>query len=363
MNETLTLLQHTKPDFAEVRHRWNHYWAGEVYQRPIVIALATKPGKDWASWWARDHYAMGIQRRWDEQRARIDTWLENMDFLGDALPSLTSNFCPGQFAAFFGADIECSVESGGTNWTVPVVEDWAAVLPLHLDDTNHWWQLMLEYCAMLREYSHGRYLLEICDLHTNMDALAALRGDARLCMDLYDEPALVAEAMRNMRAAYQPIYDQLYAAAGCSHATGSCGWLPFWCEGKFATIQCDFICLTGPAMAREYIIPALEEEANFLDHCAYHLDGPGALKHLDDILGIARIDAIQWVPDPGHAMHSDRELLHKIHDAGKGLIIYNVTCEQVKEMHREFGPKGMVYQPGGSREELLALLDWLDAHT
>ena len=361
MTAMTPLFQDTKPDFAEVRQRWSHYWAGEVYQRPIVIASAPKPGKEMA--WGGNSYQHGMYHKWEEQCARIDHWLDNMDFLGEALPSTGPDLGPSQFAAFFGAELKC-VEGSWTSWVDPIIEDWASVLPLHVDTQNHWWRQMMDYCHTLQAHSRGRYILEICDLHSNFDALAALRGDARLCMDLYDTPELVAEAMRNVRAAYQPIYDGLYDACGLSHATGSCGWVPFWCEGKFATIQCDAICLTSPEMSREYIIPALEEEANFLDHCVYHLDGPGTLVHLDDLLSIKRIDAIQWVSGDGQpAMHTWRELLHKIHDAGKGLIIYSPSCEQVKEMHREFGPRGMVYQPGGTRDEILELMDWLVANT
>ncbi len=362
MIATPPLFQDTKPDFADVRLRWSHYWAGEVYQRPIVLAAAPKHGKEFA--WGGNSYWHGMNHKWTEQCARIDHFLENMDFLGELLPSSGPDLGPSQFAAFFGAELKCVEGSGGTSWVDPIIDNWDDVLPLRFDEQNHWWQQILKYARALHAHSRGRYLLDICDIHSNFDALAALRGDANLCMDLYDAPEQVAEAMRNVRAAYQPIYDGLYQASGLSHETGSCGWVPFWCEGKFATIQCDAICLTSPEMSRKYIIPALEEEANFLDHCVYHLDGPGTLVHLDDILSIKRIDAIQWVSGDGQPpMHTWRELLHKIHDAGKGLTIYGIDCAMVKEIHQEFGPRGMVYQPGGPRDEILELLDWLVAHT
>ena len=33
-----------KPDFERAKEMWNHYWAGEVLKRPLVVARVEKKG-------------------------------------------------------------------------------------------------------------------------------------------------------------------------------------------------------------------------------------------------------------------------------------------------------------------------------
>jgi hypothetical protein len=62
-------------------------------------------------------------------------------------------------------------------------------------------------------------------------------------------------------------------AGGMSKETGTVGWLPLWCEGKTAAVQCDFSVFLGNEMWREFVLPGVEQEVDYLDHCFYHLDG------------------------------------------------------------------------------------------
>ncbi len=136
--------------------------------------------------------------------------------------------------------------------------------------------------------------------------------------------------------------------------------------GKFATIQCDFLALLSPELSRRYVIPALEEEASFLDRCTYHLDGPDCLPHLDDILAIKDIDAIQWVPGAGKPlMHEWMDVLKKCQAAGKGLQMYDIhDLETVKKIARELRPEGLMYYVEvPTRDEALQIMDWLERNT
>lgn len=358
-----TLLSEAKPGFEAVRERWNHYWAGDVLERPLVTAEVRKPGAPRVSLGGR--YRAAIEGRWDEYLERVDQWLAGTLFLAESVPSHAPDFGPDQFAAFFGGDFKLSEDSGGTSWVPAFVDDWESVLPLVLDENNKWWQRILAYSRRIREHAAGRYLVGVCDLHSNADALLAMRAGERLCMDFIETPDLVERAMHDVRAAYAPIYNGLYEAGGMSRETGTTGWTPFWCEGRFATIQCDFICMVSPEMARRTIIPALEEEAGFLDHCVYHLDGPGALPHLDDILGIEAIDTMQWVSGAGQPpMHTWTDVLLRCQRAGKGLQIYGLTCDEAREVHRLLDPRGVVYSVNaGAREEVEEFCKWLERHT
>ena len=111
-------------------------------------------------------------------------------------------------------------------------------------------------------------------------------------------------------------------------------------------------------------MPALEEESSYLDHCCYHLDGPDALVHLDDILSIKGIDAIQWIPGEGNPPQVEwLDLLKKIQNAGKGLHIL-ASPEEVKVFHKALRPEGVIYDiQASSKQEAEDLLKWLKKNT
>jgi hypothetical protein len=75
----------------------------------------------------------------------------------------------------------------------------------------------------------------------------------------------------------------------------------------------------------EIFLPGIARECRFLDRSIYHLDGPGALRHLDTILDIPELDAVQWVPGAGREIFSKWvPVYQKIQAAGKGILVY---CE------------------------------------
>lgn len=342
---------------------WNAYWAGEVLNRPLVVAEVAAPG-------ARPRvdarrYYHAVTGQYGKQLAAIDEWLARTAFPAETMPCFAPDFGPDQFAAWLGAELRLSEQSPTTSWVRPSVEDWADAFPLELDESGAAWRRVLEYSRVLAEHAAGRYLVALCDLHSNADALSALRGPERLCMDFYDSPSLIEQAMREVRHIYPRVYQALYDAGGMSRETGSISWIPFWCEGRFGAVQCDFLCMISPELSRRYVLPAIEEEAASLDHCVFHLDGPGALVHLDDLLSIEDIDVIQWVPGAGQPPpHEWVDVLKKCQQAGKGLEIDGQTAETIKRLHGELDPRGVVYCMNvRSVEEVEDTLKWLARNT
>jgi len=96
-------------------------------------------------------------------------------------------------------------------------------------------------------------------------------------------------------------------------------------------------------------------------------DGKQQLIHLDDLLALPGLDGIQWVPGAGEPEMFEscwRDVLKKVLSAGKKVIVYgNMDLDAVKDVHRDLGPEGVVYQVFGStREEMEAMLKWLEGN-
>jgi hypothetical protein len=97
----------------------------------------------------------------------------------------------------------------------------------------------------------------------------------------------------------------------------------------------------------------------------YHYDGPGALSHLDEILGIKKIDVIQWVPGAGQPRTIEwMDLLKKIQKSGKGLWLYDWTVQEIKDHFKELDPRGVMYSVWTkSQKEGEELLEYLKRNT
>jgi len=77
-------------------------------------------------------------------------------------------------------------------------------------------------------------------------------------------------------------------------------------------------------MFEKFFLWEIEEEIEWLDRSIYHLDGPGALQHLDALLEIPKLGAIQWVWGEGHGPASRwMDVYKRVIAAGKGVWI---TC-------------------------------------
>ncbi len=358
----------TKPDLKETHMRWRHFWRGEVYQRPVVVTCVPRRGvaaTDVADVYGRRYYH-AVNGLWEQQLALIDRWLEQVCFPGDMIPYFSPDFGPDQWAAFYGAKLQFSDESLMTNWVDPIVNDWNSVLPLTFDPQNPTLRKILEYADCLARHGDGRYLVGQIDAHSNADALSALRGPERFMMDLYDCPELIERAMRDVRRSYQPVHAALVKAGRMCSGRGFVLY-GVWHEKSFQVVQSDVICMMGQEHFRRWVLPALEEEIACHDRVYFHLDGPGALRHLDDILGIPGYWILQWQPGDGQKPNWQwLDILKKAQAAGKAVHVFGpgLNLEAMKAVHRELDPARVVYSPDvPSEAEARMLVEWLARNT
>jgi hypothetical protein len=120
-----------------------------------------------------------------------------------------------------------------------------------------------------------------------------------------------------------------------------------WGPGKVAKVQCDTSAMFSPRMFRKFVVPALTAQCEWLNHSMFHLDGHQCIRHLDAILEIEAIDAIEWTPDPQVPPGGDAEwypMYRKILEAGKSVQAIGVTAAEVKPLLDAVGGKGMYIQ-------------------
>ena len=139
-------------------------------------------------------------------------------------------------------------------------------------------------------------------------------------------------------------------------------------DSTFYPSQCDFSAMISPECFADIVHPSLRREARFAGSMVYHLDGTGELPHVEQILTIEQLHAIQWVAEPGmdHEL-SDTwyPLYRQIIDGGKKVVLYYLppNLGAVKKLLRVF-PKESFYlefyvQNHSDAVELLRLRDSL----
>ncbi|MAE62651.1 MAG: hypothetical protein CMJ18_00135 [Phycisphaeraceae bacterium] len=353
----VSTLQH-KPDLNRARRYWDALWQHQVIDRPCTLVTAARTPR--ATRYAR---LVALDDDFSDILEQAEAYLESHAFLGESIPAFRPGFGPDQMAAFLGAPLTVSRDENPTSWSEKIVKDWDAFLPMRLDERNRYFERMKAFHAAAESRLAGRCLLTEIDMHSNIDLLEGLAGAENLLYDMIDHPATIMTAMTQARAIYRQIYETFHAY-GSKDELGTISELPMYDRGRFNRIQADFIALLSPDLFRRFVLPAIEDEAGYLDRSCFHLDGPDALNHLDDLLAIRDLDAVQWVSGAGSKPQIEwPDVLRRIQKAGK-IIILHLTADDVRRVHGEYDPNLLVYDVRTeSVEEGQQLLDWLTKHT
>jgi len=119
--------------------------------------------------------------------------------------------------------------------------------------------------------------------------------------------------------------------------------------------------MVGPDMFDEFLRDYVELEAATSDCCIYHLDGSGAIQHLESICAAPSLNTIQWVPGAGgKPMNQWPDLLRRVQELGKGLWLYGTPAEQLDIM-KQVEPEGCMYNAAfASRADAEAWLGQAD---
>ncbi|MBC7961291.1 MAG: trimethylamine corrinoid protein 2 [Vallitaleaceae bacterium] len=327
-----------KQDWENTQNKFMEFWARENHDRPLINISAPKENKPFKAAPSKNHSERWLDTEYVIARERAN--MENTFYGLEAYPMVFPNLGPDFFGATFGADI---IFEETTSYSVPFIQTPEEFAKLEFKTDNKWWQKMVEMTEAFVKDAGGDYFVGITDLHPGADGLVSLRGPEHLCMDLYDHPEAFKKGLFKILPALQYQLDALYEITQ-NNLKGSTNWMGIWHPEKWYVTSSDFICMISEDMFEEFIIPELVTEIDWLaQRSIFHLDGPGALKHLDRLLEIPNLAGVQWVygagqPSAAHWMPT----LKKIQDAGKCIVI-EAYAEDVVPLSKELKPEGVYY--------------------
>ncbi len=339
----------TKPDWPEAKKRLEAWWKGELVDRCACLVTAPRKGR----FPPLPTPPEDLRKRWTDPDYVVARWLaetERTFWGGERVPSFFVNTGPTTLGQFLGCDV---LYAEHTTWKTEFVEDWDRDFPpqkVKFDPANPNWQDVVRLTEAGLEAAPGRFMLGVTDLGGFSDVVAAARGPERLCMDLVDCPEKVARLAKPITEVWRQMFDLLHNRIH-SRLEGGIGWMGVWAPGSTFHPQDDFSCMISNDMFREIFLPPLLEQFAHVDYNMYHLDGPNAIRHLDTLLAVEDLEAIQWMPGAGNfPITKWLPLLKRIQAGGKRFIVH---CEpnEVEEILRELSSRGMILQTQTKTED------------
>jgi len=300
----------------EKKAHWKGYWE-RTNNRPLLSITIPKPGVE-AHRAPRYLEAFKGGSAFQLVADQLARWYESHLFLEDAIPYYALTFGADDFAAFTGSDLQLSAD-GTTSWSVKTVNDLAHA-KIAFDPNGEWWSKTAEFYHVLRKTLGNSIMISAPTLSAGLDGLAAHFGVSELLIALMDEPELVLDVLAQVNQAYT---DAMKASKQLFEFEkyGSTTRHGMYTQGDIGVPQCDFSCMISSEMFEEFALPSLRHEMSELTYAEYHLDGPGAIRHLEALCRLEKLHTVQWVPGSGEAERQDWLWLYqKIVDCGKSFL-------------------------------------------
>lgn len=350
-----------KEDWEGCQQRLTKWWNRKG---PAMCALSPKD-KPWED--IPEPAAIAdLQTRWCDPAYRLKRGEWQMSrgyFGGEAFPVFEAHIGPGSLGTFIGSEPGFAPD---TVWYHTCIDDPTAYPEIRFDPENYWFRVHMALLQWGVQNARGRYLVGVPDLIENIDTLSQMRDPQTLMMDLLEHPRWVKKSVTQINRAFFDAFDRIYDLVKGIH--GGNAWAAFrlWGPGKTAKLQCDASAMFSTAMYEEFVMPALTEQCRWLDYSLYHLDGTQAMHHLDSLLKIDALDAIEWTPQTGiegggHARWYP--MYKKIIAAGKCVQAVGVRGEEIKPLLDACGADGMfILSWLGSETEARRAVDLVDKY-
>lgn len=334
-------------NWEERQKHFTAWWRGQRMERPLmkIIARREKPLEELEiinDPSTPEEVHLDVNRIAKEMR----NFCRTHTFMADSFPNINVNIGPGSMVTYLGSE---PVFAYDTVWYKESVEDWIEA-SIAYNENNYWLQQHLRLVNQAQKLANGDFLVNIPDIVENIDILSALRGPQNMCYDIADETDLIKGLINKVDKLYFKYFDQFYNMVKATD--GSCSYTAFdiWGYGKTAKVQCDFSAMMSPAHFRELVLPSLQRQCEQLDCSLYHLDGPGAVRHVDTLKEIKDLSALQWSPGAGQPDGGNEKwypIYEKVRSVNKSLWIsisdggIEDWIASTKRLIKTFGREGL----------------------
>ena len=331
MNTWKQNLEETKKHYIDwwnhkgiVLNMWEHFQEGV---KPHADIPAPTPYKD-------------LNQRWFDPQWRaeyLDWYVAHSSLMADMLPVANTQLGPGSLAAILGGVFEGGEDTiwihPNPNYTDDIVFN-----PQHPNYLLH--KELLKAC---KAKAQGHYYVGMPDLMEGLDVLAAIKGTDKVLLDTVMQPEVLEHQMQQINDIYFKVFDELYDIIREGDEMAFC-YFSSWAPGKMSKLQSDISTMISVDDYRRFVQPFIREQCQKIDYTLYHLDGVGAMHHLDALLEIKELNAIQWTPGVGEPQGGSPkwyDLYKKILAGGKSIMACWVTLDELRPLLDNIGGDGV----------------------
>lgn len=340
MENQWTLELELKPDFDQAMQRIYAWYEQAMIDRPPIRFSAHN-----AEYSASPHLRKTwptLKDRWFDAEYQVDLFIDSIKgrkFYAESFPIFCPNLGPEVYTAFHGSDLEYKEV---TSYAVPFVKDWDDMNRIQFNWDNPYLKKVDEMMQLALEKCSGKFMVGYTDLHPGIDCMAAWRDPQNLCMDLLLFPDEVKKLGKLANEHFQELFDH-YDQMLKKHKQLSVAWMGLPSYGKMHIPSCDFSAMISPEQFDEFVWPILQEEIKSMSHNVFHIDGKGVANHIDRILAMPEINAIQWVQGMGDDLPIMQwvPFIKKIQAAGKSIVV-DLHLGELESFICEMDPKGLL---------------------
>lgn len=378
-----------KVNMEAAKEKFRNYWAHKNTGRPLMCVIARRPEVEQYSDGTPveggyldqicqgKYYNMPEELKWKDMEDKYQNpqrivdryryFCETHAFLGESFPNLNIDFGPGSLASYLGSEIGFKED---TVWFNKCLDSWDGVPKLTFDPENKWFKKHIQLAKDCQALAGDDFYVDMPDLMENIDVLASLRGAQDILFDLLDEPEMIGERIQEVTDIYYEYYDRFYDIIKDEEGGNAYTVFQIWGPGRTVKLQCDFSAMMSPEDFRKYIQPSLRTQSENVDHVLYHLDGPAAIKHMDALMEIDGIDALQWTSGdagPDGTLPDWDVIYDKAIAAGKSIWVKVYSGEfedwirNVDRIVKKYGSHSLfLLFPEMSMEQAAYLFDYAD---
>jgi hypothetical protein len=339
LKEIATTRLEFRPEFPEVAARHEAWWRQEMIDRPLMTYDRVKdPMRKFSK-----HFDLLLDEpeRWLEESFADMAAVER---LGDELPNIRVDFGPVMTGGLLGARTEFGSE---TTWTHAFIDDdWSNAPEWRIDERGRFWTAFTKLMTMTARHARGRYLVRTPDYGGSADVLLNIRGSEGLCIDCLEKPGVVKDAVDAIYPLWHRQFTETYRRT-LAEGAGLIHWIGLWSNEPYMIPACDFNYLIGPKEFDRLFLPDIARECATVGRAVFHLDGPGAAKHIDALLEIPELTAIQYVTGAGTPSALPWiEMYRKIQRKRRSLVICCPPSEILTVLD-QIEPEGVIFTPFG----------------
>jgi len=327
-----------KPNFDESKKHYTDWWN----HKGIVLSMWEHLDKEGIPYdmVSPPSSPRDINQFWFDPQWRAEYLhycMSRYSYMADILPIANTQLGPGSLAAILGAELE------GREDTIWIRENADFDGKIAFDVNNKWWQLHKDLLIACKEKAQAHYMVGCPDLVEGLDVLASLKGSDNVLMDLIMDPDNTLKQLQEINNAYFDVFDRIYDIINVNGEMAFC-YFSLWAPGKVSKLQVDISIMISEDDFRTFCKPFLQEQCNRIDYTLYHLDGVDAIRHLDTVLELENLNAIQWTPGYGQPQGGNKQwydLYKKILASGKSVMANWVTIDELEPLIDQVGNQGL----------------------